>query len=218
MWKTYAPVEAEAVPEGAAEPAGPTAGTLTGVPGLGGSLPDGELDPELPDSPSAGELESGGLAEPTAAGVGVAVTVTETVTDEHDGQVGHAADEPASPGAGTAGTAGADTDGTAEPACTGTPTAGTETAGVLTAATGLDGEGVAMTGGPTTALEDAPASTAIGLEVGTTMGTMGTTVGVLWAGQFLTVGAQLVMTSAMVLKAVASAAPASATAGAETCS
>lgn len=154
----------------------------------------------------AGELESGGLAEPTGAGVGVAVTVTETVTGEHDGQVGHAADEPASPGTRAAGT-----DGTAEPACAGTGTTGEETAGVATARTELDGDGVAMTGGPTTAVEDAPASTAIGLEVGT--GTMGITVGVLWAGQFLTVGAQLVTISSMVLKAVASA-----TAGAETCS
>ena len=56
---TYAPVEA--VPEAAGAPAAPAApaaaGTLTGAPGLGGSLPDG-----VP-------------VEPAAAGVGVAVTV-----------------------------------------------------------------------------------------------------------------------------------------------
>ena len=145
----------------------------------------------------AGELETGEPAEPAAAGVGVAVTVTETVTGEQDGQVGHA-DEPASP---TAGTAGLETLGTpVVPACAGTGAAGTE--GAMTAATELDGEGVAMTGGPTKKVEDAPASSGLGLEVAT--GT-GTTLGVLWAGQFLTVGAQLVRISSMVLKAVASA-------------
>lgn len=75
---------------------------------------------------------------------------------------------------------------------------------------GLDGDGVAMTGGPTK-LEEAPAWMGLGLETGTT----GTTV--LWAGQFSTVGAQLVMISLTVLKAVASAAGTGA-AGAETCS
>lgn len=90
-----APVEAAAVPEGAAAPAAPPAGTLTGEPGLGGSLPDGEADPDAPDSPLDGEPEPE-LAEPeepdspldgepepeleepvepVAAGVGVAVTV-----------------------------------------------------------------------------------------------------------------------------------------------
>ncbi len=60
-------------------------------------------------------------------------------------------------------------------------------------------------------MEDAPASMGLGVEV--TIGT-GTTGGVLLAGQFLTVGAQLVRISPMVLYAVAS------TAGvdAETCS
>ena len=62
-------------------------------------------------------------------------------------------------------------------------------------------------------MEDAPASLGLGLEVAT--GT-GTTAGLL-AGQFLTVGAQLVMISPMVLKAVASATGAGADA-AETCS
>lgn len=92
---TYAPVEAAAVPVGAAAPAAPPAGTLTGEPGLGGSLPDGEADPDAPDSPLDGEPEPE-LAEPeepdspldgepepeleepvepAAAGVGVAVTV-----------------------------------------------------------------------------------------------------------------------------------------------
>lgn len=85
---TYAPVEAAAIPEGAAAPTAPPAGTLTGEPGLGGSLPDGEADPEPrepdePDSPLDGEPEReperepelGDPVEPAAAGVGVAVTV-----------------------------------------------------------------------------------------------------------------------------------------------
>ena len=56
---TYAPVEA--LPEGAAAPPAPPAGTLTGEPGLGGSLPDGEADPApLLD----GELEPGEPEEP----------------------------------------------------------------------------------------------------------------------------------------------------------
>ena len=65
---TYAPVDA--VPEGAATAAAPPAGTMTGEPGLGGSLPDGEADPDAPDSPMDGEP-----VEAAAAGVGVAVTV-----------------------------------------------------------------------------------------------------------------------------------------------
>ncbi len=80
---TYAPVEAVAVPEGAAAPPAPPAppaGTLTGEPGAGGSLPDGEADPDPdPDSPLDGEPEPepelGEPVEPTAAAVGVAVTV-----------------------------------------------------------------------------------------------------------------------------------------------
>lgn len=68
-------------------------GTLTGEPGLRGSLPDGEADPDEPDSPLDGEPDEPDspldgvpelepelgepveLAEPAAAGVGVAVTV-----------------------------------------------------------------------------------------------------------------------------------------------
>ena len=93
-------------------------------------MPDGEGDPEP--------------AEPAAAGVGVAVTVTEMVTGEQDGQVGHA-DEPASPAAGTTGL---ETLGEpVVPASAGTGTTGTE--GAMTATGELDGEGVAMTGGPT---------------------------------------------------------------------
>lgn len=83
---TYAPVEAAAFPEGAEAPTAPAppAGTLTGEPGLRGSLPDGEADPEPrepdePDSPLDGEPERepelGDPVEPAAAGVGVAVTV-----------------------------------------------------------------------------------------------------------------------------------------------
>ena len=56
---TYAPVEA--VPEGAAAPPAPPAGTLTGEPGLGGSLPDGDADPA---PPLDGELEPGEPEEP----------------------------------------------------------------------------------------------------------------------------------------------------------
>ena len=96
IWKgegeTYAPVVGAAVPEGAAAaPPAPPAGTLTGEPGVGGSLPDGELDPEpepepepgepeepdwLPDGEPEPELEPE-LGEPVepAAAVGVAVTV-----------------------------------------------------------------------------------------------------------------------------------------------
>ena len=75
---TYAPVVGAAVPEGAAAPPAPPTGTLTGEPGTGGSLPDGEADPEpgapdAPDSPLDGEL--GVPVDPAAAGVGVAVTV-----------------------------------------------------------------------------------------------------------------------------------------------
>ena len=121
------------------------------------------------------------------------------------------ADALASPrGAGELGTTGTGTTGTGtlgepvEPACPGTGTTGvdvpaTGTTGVevpATGTTGVDGEGVAMTGGPTKAVEDAPASMGLGVEVAT--GT-GTTVGVLLAGQFLTVGAQLVRISPTVL-------------------
>ena len=99
---TYAPVEGVAVPEGAAAPPAPPAGTLTGDPGLGGSLPDGEADPEPepgepeepelpldgepeePELPLDGEPEEPELpldGEPElkpelGAAVGVAVTVT----------------------------------------------------------------------------------------------------------------------------------------------
>ena len=131
------------------------------------------------------------------------------MTGEQDGQVGHA-DEPATPGpARELGITGIGTLGEpVAPACPGTGTTGelvvpacpgTGTAGVADA----DGEGVAMTGGPTKKVEDAPASTGTGVEVELVAGTAGTT-GVLLAGQFLTVGAQLVITSPMVLKAVAS--------------
>ena len=58
---TYAPVEGVAVPEGAAAPPAPPAGTLTGEPGVGGTLPDGEADPDPgelePEEPVPGELE-----------------------------------------------------------------------------------------------------------------------------------------------------------------
>lgn len=223
VWKTYAAVEAAAVPaaapEAAAAPGAPTAGTLTGEPGVGGRLPDGEEDPDPAASATAGVLAAGEL--PAAAGVGVAVTVTEMVTGEQDGQVGHA-DEPAAAGGATtaaspgAGTTGGETAGRpVVPACAGTGTAGT-TGGTTAAA---DGEGVAMTGGPTKKVEDAPACSGLGLglEVATGTGTTGTTTGVLRAGQFLTVGAQLVRISSMVLKAVASATGLGA-AGALTCS
>ena len=78
---TYAPVEAAAVPDGAATPPAPPAGTLTEEPepGDGGTLPeepelpvDGE--PEEPELPLDGEPEAEPV-EPVAAGVGVAVTV-----------------------------------------------------------------------------------------------------------------------------------------------
>lgn len=55
-------------------------------------------------------------------------------------------------------------------------------------------------------MEDAPASIGLGVEVEVATAGTGTTLEVLWAGQFLTVGAQLVRISSMVLKAVASAA------------
>ena len=119
------------------------------------------------------------------------------VTGEHDGQVGHA-EEPAS-------TRAAGELETPANATTGLDTAGTGTtaAGELVspASTGagaaeVAGVGVARTAG----VEDAPASMGLGVD---TNGT-GTTAGVLRAGQFLTVGAQLVRTSLMVLKAVAS--------------
>ena len=58
---TYAPVEAVAVPEGVAAPPAPPAATLTGEPGVGGTLPDGETDPDTgepePEEPLPGEPE-----------------------------------------------------------------------------------------------------------------------------------------------------------------
>lgn len=60
-------------------------------------------------------------------------------------------------------------------------------------------------------MDDAPASMGLGVD---TIGTA-TTLGVLEAGQFLTVGAQLVRITSTVLKAVASATDGD---GAETCS
>lgn len=70
--------EEAAVPEAATAPAAPTTGTLTEEPGVGGSLPDGDADPDAPDSPLDGELEPelGEPVEPASAAVGVAVTVT----------------------------------------------------------------------------------------------------------------------------------------------
>ena len=135
-----------------------------------------------------------------------------------DGQVGHAEapegtgttgigtlGEPGVPvpmgttGIGTLGELGVPVD----PACAGTGT------------TGVDGEGVATTGGPTKEVADglpvAPASEGLGL--GVTLDTA-TAVGVLLAGQFSTVGAQLVMILPTVLRAVASTTEA----GADTCS
>lgn len=96
---TYVPIVPEAVPEGAAAPPAPPAGTLTGEPGAGGSLPDGEADPDPPldgepepgepddpELPVEGELEpgepdepmvplDGAPVDPPAPGVGVTVTV-----------------------------------------------------------------------------------------------------------------------------------------------
>ena len=91
---TYVPTVPEAVPEGAAAPPAPPAGTLTGEPGAGGSLPDGEADPDPPEPgdpddpelPLDGEPEPGEPDEPVvpldgvpvdppAAGVGGAVRV-----------------------------------------------------------------------------------------------------------------------------------------------
>ena len=77
------------------------------------------------------------------------------------------------------------------PACPGTGTTGVDGGGAATT-TGVDVAGVAMTAGP----DDAPAS--LGLGTGVTLGT-GTTAGGLLAGQFLTVGAQLVTISPTVL-------------------
>lgn len=77
------------------------------------------------------------------------------------------------------------------PACPGTGTTGVDAGGAATT-TGVDAAGVAMTAGP----DDAPAS--LGLATGVTLGT-GTTAGGLLAGQFLTVGAQLVTISPTVL-------------------
>ena len=240
-WRwTYAPDEGAAVPEGAATPPAPPAGTLTGVPGTMGRLPDGEADPDEPDCPLDGEPdepdwlpegepdplpagepelepELGEPVEPAAAGIGVAVTVWVTVTGVQAGQVGHvdapaspgeAGEEPAGTGAGITGELEAPATGT-----TGTTGTGTLVVAPACAGTGTDVvvAGVAMTGGPTREVADAPASTGLGLD---TIGTA-TTLGVLEAGQFLTVGAQLVRTTSTVLKAVASTTDG---AGAETCS
>ena len=85
-----------------------------------------------------------------------------------------------------------------------------------TGTTAVDGEAVATTGGPTKEVADgvpvAPA--ALGLGLGVTLDTA-TAVGVLLAGQFSTVGAQLVMILPTVLRAVASTTGGGA---AETCS
>ena len=129
-----------------------------------------------------------------------------------DGQVGHAEvpEGTGTMGIGTVGmpvpigTTGTGTLGVpVDPACDGTGT------------TGVDGEDVATTGGTTTEVVEGlpvePASSGLGL--GVTLETA-TAVGVLLAGQFSTVGAQLVMISPTVLKAVASTTEA----GAETCS
>ena len=136
-----------------------------------------------------------------------------------DGQVGHAEvpEETGTTGIGTLGepgelgvlvpmgTTGRGTEGVpVDPACPGTGT------------TGVDDKGVATTGGPTKVVADgvpvAPASWGLGL--GVTLDTA-TAVGVLLAGQFSTVGAQLVMILPTVLRAVAST---TGGAAAETCS
>ena len=91
---TYVPTVPEAVPEGAAAPPAPPAGTLMGEPGAGGSLPDGAADPDPPldgepepgdpddpELPEPGEPDEpvvpldGAPVDPPAAGVGVTVTV-----------------------------------------------------------------------------------------------------------------------------------------------
>ena len=255
-WRwTYAPDEGAAVPEGAATPPAPPAGTLTGVPGTMGRLPDGAADPGEPDCPLdgepdepdslpegepdplpegepdepdplfEGEPELGEPVEPAAAGIGVAVTVWVTVTGLQTGQVdaaaspGAAGEEPAGTGAGTTGELEAPATGITgelEAPATGTTGTGTLVVPVAPACAGTGTAvvvvaGVAMTGGPTRELADVPASTGLGLD---TIGTA-ITLGVLEAGQFLTVGAQLVMTTSTVLKAVASTTDGD---GAETCS
>ena len=69
---TYVPTVPVAVPEGAAAP---PAGTLMGEPGAGGSLPDGEADPDPPEPGEPDEPVPGDPDDPDAAGVGVTVTV-----------------------------------------------------------------------------------------------------------------------------------------------
>ena len=129
-----------------------------------------------------------------------------------DGQVGHAE---APEGTGTTGIGTLGEPGVPVPIGTGTLGEPVDPACPGTGTTGVDGEGVATTGGPTTEVADglpvAPASEGLGL--GVTLDTA-TAVGVLLAGQPSTVGAQLVMISPTVLKAVASTTEA----GAETCS
>ena len=129
-----------------------------------------------------------------------------------DGQVGHAE---APEGTGITGIGTLGEPGVPVPIGTGTLGEPVDPACPGTGTTGVDGEGVATTGGPTTEVADglpvAPASEGLGL--GVTLDTA-TAVGVLLAGQPSTVGAQLVMISPTVLKAVASTTEA----GAETCS
>ena len=214
------------LPDGAGDPDEPDC-PLDGEPDEPDWLPEGEPEPlpdGVPDPLPEGEPEPepepelGEPVEPAAAGTGVAVTVWVTVTGVQAGQVGQvdapacageAGDEPAGTGAGMTGELEAPATGTTgtgtlvvvpvAPACAGTGT------GVVVVA------GVAMTGGPTREVADAPASTGLGLD---TIGTA-TTLGVLEAGQFLTVGAQLVRTTSTVLEAVASTTDGD---GAETCS
>ena len=142
------------------------------------------------------------------------MTVWVTVTGVQAGQVGHV-DAPASPGAAGEEPAGTGAGMTGELEAPATGTTGTGTLVVAPACAGTGTEvvvaGVAMTGGPTREVADAPASTGLGLdEIGTAI-----TLGDLEAGQFLTVGAQLVRTTSTVLKAVASTTDGD---GAETCS
>ena len=210
------------LPDGAGDPDEPDC-PLDGEPDEPDWLPEGEPDePDpLPEGEPELEPELGEPVEPAAAGTGVAVTVWVTVTGVQAGQVGQV-DAPASAGeAGEelAGT-GAGITGELEAPATGTTgTTGTGTLVVVPVAPACAGTGtavvvvagVAMTGGPTREVADAPASTGLGLD---TIGTA-ITLGVLEAGQFLTVGAQLVRTTSTVLEAVASTTDGD---GAETCS